>query len=186
MEPFKIKESNYKACATSMNNKLSLHHLVRPIISISVIIAYMFVIGRFNVKYIPYLASTTIFFYIFAVLAYFNSKKLCYIAIQQMEIQIFDDFIIMNIDLDNNSQLSKSQRILYNKEKNKSNLFNSKISFNRLETIQYKDGDLYLKENKQNLFSKRNTLWIPKEIEGFQKLATLIKEKRHETIYKKA
>jgi hypothetical protein len=109
-------------------------------------------------------------------LIYMNNKKLTRLSAENLRIKIGNDSITRIIDLDNEPQMNFLHKNAYQHAKNTLGGFYSKIDFNDFKSIELKKGNLWIKSSKSNSFNGKNIVLIPKELNGFKEVETIVRE----------
>lgn len=108
---------------------------------------------------------------------YLNNKKLTRLSAENLRIIVDDVSITRIIDLDNEPRMNFLHKSAYQRAKNISGGYYSKIDFSDLKSVEIKKGDLWVKSNKSNSFNGKNIVLVPRELKDFNEVERMIKEK---------
>ncbi len=110
-------------------------------------------------------------------LIYLNNKKLTRLSAENLKIEIDDVSITRIIDLDNESRMNFLHKNAYQRAKNISGSYYSKIDFSDLKSVEIKKGNLWIKSTKSNSFNGKNIVLVPRELKNFNEVERTVKEK---------
>lgn len=110
-------------------------------------------------------------------LIYLNNKKLTRLSAENLRIIVDDVSITRIIDLDNEPKMNILHKSAYQRAKNISGSYYSKIDFSDLKSVELKKGDLWVKSTKSNSFNGKNIVLVPRELKDFNEVERMISEK---------
>jgi|SRR6185437_4498752 len=119
-------------------------------------------------------------FFVFLLLSgllYFLRKKYTTLVAENLLIIIDEQSITKKIDLENTPQLNLVNIALYNVAKRNTYGYNTCIEFNQINLVTYKKGDLWIYAVASNSFTGKNVLIVPQEIERFDEIDCVIKNR---------
>lgn len=126
---------------------------------------------------INYMIFSLLFTAIIIGFIYLNNKKLTKLKAENLNIIIDDNSITKVIDL-NNEPLNFIHKMAYDRAKNIFGDFYAKIDYNKIKSVEKKNGDLLIMTTESNTFNGKNILLIPRELINFDDLEKEINSRR--------
>jgi hypothetical protein len=174
MKEFFIKPENIGNYTKKNNNRVFKLLLWSTVIS-GVIIS-LSLSKSLNTKVLLAILANFLFMFLLIGFLYWNNKKFTRLVADNLKIVIDESSISRVLDMDNEPRMNILHKYGHAKYKTMNGGFINKIKLTDIKKIAYKKDDLWIYGRNSNSFNGKNILSVPREIEGFDEIESLVKQ----------